>query len=83
MNHSTSDQSLYIESDDGDDERKHLSDDEDEDGTLSDTSDAYNQNQHHLSKASPYSTAWPKSYRYHDSQFSNVNVSASLSFVFT
>jgi len=83
MNHSTSDQSLYIESDDGDDERKHLSDDEDDDGTLSDTSDAYNQNQHHLSKASPYSTAWPKSYRYHDSQISNVNVNASLSFVFT
>ncbi|CAD5325837.1 unnamed protein product [Arabidopsis thaliana] len=72
MNHSTSDQSLYIESDDGDDERKHLSDDEDEDGTLSDTSDAYNQNQHHLSKASPYSTAWPKSYRQSIDMFGSV-----------
>ncbi|AEE79297.1 Amino acid transporter AVT1B [Arabidopsis thaliana] len=72
MNHSTSDQSLYIESDDGDDERKHLSDDEDDDGTLSDTSDAYNQNQHHLSKASPYSTAWPKSYRQSIDMFGSV-----------
>lgn len=64
MNHSTSDQSLYLESDEGEDERKNLSDDEEEDdGTFSDSSDAYNQN-HHLSKASPYSTAWPKSYRY-------------------
>ncbi|KAG7565712.1 Amino acid transporter transmembrane domain [Arabidopsis suecica] len=81
MNHSTSDQSLYIESDEGDDERKHLSDDEDDDGTLSDSSDAYNQNQH-LSKASPYSTAWPKSYRQSIDMFGSVPIpSPNLGFL--
>ncbi|XP_010427204.1 PREDICTED: vacuolar amino acid transporter 1-like [Camelina sativa] len=65
MNHSTSDQSLYLESEEGDNERKNLSDHEDDYGSLSDSShDAYNQNHHdHHSRASPYSTAWPKSYR--------------------
>lgn len=64
MNHSTSDQSLYLESDEGEDERKNLYEDEEDDGTLSDTSDTYNRNQHdHQSKPSSYSTAWPKSYR--------------------
>ncbi|CAH2064102.1 unnamed protein product [Thlaspi arvense] len=64
MNHSVSDQSLYVESDDEENERKNLSEEEGEedDGAFSDSSDAYNQSQHH-SKASPYSTAWPKSYR--------------------
>ncbi|KAL1212564.1 Amino acid transporter AVT1B [Cardamine amara subsp. amara] len=64
MNHSVSDQSLYLESDEGEDERKNLSDneEEEEDGNFSDSSDANNQNQHQ-SKASSYSTAWPKSYR--------------------
>ncbi|KAG7560883.1 Amino acid transporter transmembrane domain [Arabidopsis thaliana x Arabidopsis arenosa] len=81
MNHSASDQSLYIESDEGDDERKHLSDDEDDDGTLSDSSDAYNQNQH-LSKASPYSTAWPKSYRQSIDMFGSVPIpSPNLGFL--
>ncbi|XP_024013507.1 amino acid transporter AVT1B isoform X2 [Eutrema salsugineum] len=61
MNHSASDQSLYLESEEEEDERKNLSEEED-DGSVSDTSDAYNQN-HHQSKASSYSTAWPKSYR--------------------
>ncbi|CAN8254556.1 unnamed protein product [Cochlearia groenlandica] len=64
MNHSSSsDQSLYLESDDGDDETKNLYDEEEEeDESLSDSSDAYNRNQHQ-SKVSSYSTAWPKSYR--------------------
>ncbi|CAH8381617.1 unnamed protein product [Eruca vesicaria subsp. sativa] len=61
MNHSSSDQSLYLESD-GEDERKNLYEEED-DGALSDYSDAHNQNQHHHSKPNSYSTAWPKSYR--------------------
>ncbi|WZZ81752.1 hypothetical protein YC2023_102324 [Brassica napus] len=60
MNHSSSDQSLYLESD-GEDERKNLSEEED-DGAFSDYSDVHNQNQHH-SKPNSYSTAWPKSYR--------------------
>lgn len=61
MNHSSSDQSLYLESD-GEDERKNSSDQEEDDGAFSDYSDAHNQNQHH-SKPNSYSTAWPKSYR--------------------
>ncbi|WZZ17524.1 hypothetical protein YC2023_110613 [Brassica napus] len=60
MNHSSSDQSLYLESD-GEDERKNLSEEED-DGAFSDYSDTHNHNQHH-SKPNSYSTAWPKSYR--------------------
>ncbi|CAA7050751.1 unnamed protein product [Microthlaspi erraticum] len=62
MNHSASDQSLYIESDEGEDERKNNMSEEEHDGSLSDSSDAYNRNRHH-SKPSSYSTAWPKSYR--------------------
>uniref|UniRef100_A0A1J3HKX4 Vacuolar amino acid transporter 1 n=2 Tax=Noccaea caerulescens TaxID=107243 RepID=A0A1J3HKX4_NOCCA len=61
MNHSASDQSLYIESDEGEDERKNMSEEE-HDGSLSDSSNAYNRNRHQ-SKPSSYSTAWPKSYR--------------------
>lgn len=61
MNNSASNQSLYIESDEEDDERKNLYG-EDDDGTISDCSDAHNQN-HNQSKPSSYSTAWPKSYR--------------------
>ncbi|KAL0652570.1 hypothetical protein Bca4012_095261 [Brassica carinata] len=60
MNHSSSDQSLYLESD-GEDERKNLAEEED-DGAFSDYSDVHNQNQNH-SKPNSYSTAWPKSYR--------------------
>lgn len=75
MNHSASDQSLYIESDEGEDERKNMSEEE-HDGSLSDSSDAYNRNRHQ-SKPSSYSTAWPKSYRYiiyyhHHSQILNI-----------
>ncbi|XP_010555810.1 PREDICTED: vacuolar amino acid transporter 1 [Tarenaya hassleriana] len=67
MNHSVSDQSFYIESDE--DENKDF--DHDEDGSHSDSSEAYDENQQQ-NKPSSYTTAWPQSYRQSIDLYSSV-----------
>ncbi|CAE6038233.1 unnamed protein product [Arabidopsis arenosa] len=68
MNHVPSDQSFYIESEDEDDRKDYV---EEDGGSHSDSSDAYDENQAHT-KPSSYTTAWPQSYRQSIDLYSSV-----------
>ncbi|KAG2290777.1 hypothetical protein Bca52824_050381 [Brassica carinata] len=69
MNHVPSDQSFYIESEDEDDRKDYV---EEEDGhSHSDSSDA-NYDEQHTQKPSSYTTAWPQSYRQSIDLYSSV-----------
>ncbi|KAF8080304.1 hypothetical protein N665_0957s0005 [Sinapis alba] len=69
MNHVPSDQSFYIESEDEDDRKDYV--EEEEDGhSHSDSSDAHDER--HTQKPSSYTTAWPQSYRQSIDLYSSV-----------
>ncbi|KAF8084877.1 hypothetical protein N665_0694s0010 [Sinapis alba] len=71
MNHVTSDQSFYIESEDEDSRKDYEEEEEDDDQSHSDSSDA-NDDSQTQTKPSSYSTAWPQSYRQSIDLYSSV-----------
>lgn len=68
MNNSVSDHSLYIESDEEDDEKEFHKGEED--GNDSDSSNSSTEIQQQ-NKPSSYNTSWPQSYRYTKSLFNS------------
>ncbi|GMN51030.1 hypothetical protein TIFTF001_020186 [Ficus carica] len=81
MNNSASDHSLYIESEEEDEEKVFHKGEEDEDGNESDSSD-YSVENPQQNKPSSFNTSWPQSYRQSIDLYSSVP-SPSIGFLGT
>ncbi|CAI9780065.1 unnamed protein product [Fraxinus pennsylvanica] len=83
MKNSVSEQSLYIESDEEDEEKPYDAGGDEQDGNESDFSNYSNDNKNsHQSKPNSYNTSWPQSYRQSIDLYSSVP-SPSLNFLGT